>query len=74
MRAGKKNLLNLLVIQGFVCFLIPLWGAAMIVAGLVKGNSTWMVLGLVVICVGLPFVGNALRSNGSSGERRVFPD
>jgi len=23
----KKKLLNLLVIQGCVCFLIPLWGA-----------------------------------------------
>ena len=73
MIAEKKKLLNLLVIQGFVCFLIPLWGAAMIVAGLIRGNPTWMVLGLVVICVGLPFAGNALRSNGSSGERRVLP-
>jgi len=70
----KKKLLNLLVIQGCVCFLIPLWGAAMIVAGLIRGNLTWMVLGFVVICVGLPFAGNALQGDGPSGERRVFPD
>ncbi|HEV8712078.1 MAG TPA: hypothetical protein VGX03_04530 [Candidatus Binatia bacterium] len=69
----KKKLLNLLVIQGFVCFLIPLWGAAMIVAALIRRNPTWMVLGFVVIFVGLPFAGNALRTNGSSGERKVFP-
>jgi len=64
--------MNLLVIQGLVCFLISLWGAAMIVVGLIGRNPTWMVLGLIVMFVGLPFAWNALRNNGSSDERKVF--
>ncbi|MBI3801026.1 MAG: hypothetical protein HY268_29140 [Deltaproteobacteria bacterium] len=68
----KKKRMNLLIIQGLVCFLIPFWGAAMIVVGLIGRHPLWMVLGLIVVFVGLPFARNALRSNGSSGERKVF--
>jgi hypothetical protein len=69
---GKEKLMNLLVIQGLICFLIPLWGAAMIVVGIGGRNPTWMGLGLIVMFVGLPFAWNALRDNGSLGGRRVF--
>jgi hypothetical protein len=67
----KGKPVNLLVVQALVCFLIPLWGAAMIVVGLIGTNPTWMVLGLIVMFVGLPFAWNALRTNGSSGDSRV---
>jgi hypothetical protein len=59
--------MNLLIIQAAVCMLISLWGAAMLVIGLVWLNPTWILLGLAVLIVGLPFVRNALRSNGSPG-------
>ena len=60
--------MNLLVIQGLVCILIALWGAAMLVVGVIGSNPTWMVLGLAVFIVGLPFARNALRSNGPSDK------
>ena len=72
MTLEKKKLMNLLVIQGLVCFLISLWGVAMIMVGLIGMNPTWMVLGLIVMFVGLPFAWNALRNNGSSSEKKVF--
>ena len=56
--------MNLRVRQGLVCLLIALWGAAMIVVGVIGGNPTWMVLGLAVMFVGLPFARNALWNNG----------
>ena len=59
--------MNLLVIQAVACMLISLWGAAMLVIGLVWFNPTWILLGLAVLIVGLPFTRNALRSNGSNG-------
>ncbi len=58
--------MNLRVIQGLVCLLIALWGVAMLAVGVMGGNPTWMVLGLAVLFVGLPFARNALRSNGLS--------
>lgn len=60
--------MNLLIIQAVVCMLISLWGAAMLVIGLVEFNPTWILLGLAILIVGLPFVRNALRSNGSTGR------
>jgi hypothetical protein len=58
--------MNLRVIQGLVCLLIALWGAAMIVVGITGENPIWMVLGLAVMFVGLPFARNVLRNNGPS--------
>ncbi len=60
--------MNFLAIQGLVCILIALWGVAMLVVGVIRGNPTWMVLGLAVFIVGLPFARNALRSNGPSDK------
>jgi len=67
----KEKLVNLLMVQAVVCFLVPLWGAAMIVVGLIGRNPTWMVLGLIVMFVGLPFAWNAWRTNGSSSDGRI---
>jgi hypothetical protein len=64
---GEK-LVNVLILQGLVCGLIALWGMAMLVIGVVWFNRTWMALGLAVVIVGLPFVFNALRNNGSPGR------
>jgi hypothetical protein len=64
----KQKLLNLLVIQGLVCFLIPLWGMAMLVVGVIGRNPTWMALALAVLIVGLPFARNALRNDRSSNS------
>ena len=64
----KQKLLNLLVIQGLVCFLIPLWGMAMLVVGVIGRNPTWIGLGFVVLFVGLPFARNALRIDRSSNS------
>ena len=58
--------MNLRVIQGLVCLPIALWGMAMLAVGVMGGNPTWMVLGLAVLIIGLPFARNALRSNGPS--------
>jgi len=60
--------MHLLAIQGLVCILIALWGVAMLVVGVIRGNPTWMVLGLAVFIVGLPFARNALRSNGPADK------
>jgi hypothetical protein len=65
--------MNLLIIQAVVCMLISLWGAAMLVIGLVWLNPTWILLGLAVLIVGLPFARNALRSNGSTGGDLFSP-
>jgi hypothetical protein len=70
MALEKKTLRSLLVIQGVVCFLIPLWGVAMLVVGLLGRTPTWLMLGLIVLFGGLPFAWNAFRDNGVSGERR----
>ncbi len=59
--------MNLVIIQTLVCMLIVLWGVAMLVVGVVWLNSTWLGLGLAVLIVGLPFVRNAVRTNGSPG-------
>ena len=64
--------MNLLAVQGLVCGLISLWGVAMVVLGAVWGNVTWLVLGIAVLAVGLPFVRNALRSSGPS-RRDTLP-
>ena len=64
----KQKLLNLLVIQGLVCFLIPLWGMAMLVVGVIGRNPTGIGLGFVVLFVGLPFARNALRNDRSSNS------
>jgi hypothetical protein len=64
----KQKLLNLLIIQGLVCFLIPLWGMAMLAVGVIGRNPTWIGLGFVVLFAGLPFARNALRNNGSSNS------
>lgn len=35
---------------------ISLWGVGMLVIGLVNGVFLWIVLGLVIVAVGLPFL------------------
>jgi hypothetical protein len=47
----------MLSVARFVASLaISLWGVAMLVLGLVNGVPMWIVLGLVVAGVGLPFL------------------
>ena len=63
--------MKLLVLQGLVCVLISLWGAAMLLLGMVWRNLIWMGLGLAVLIVGLPFVYNAWRGRGLEGSEGV---
>ena len=47
-------------IQATLCILIALWGAAMIVTGLVWGNLIWLGLGTAIFVIGLPLTRNLL--------------
>jgi len=57
--------MNVLILQSLVCGLIALWGVVTMVIGVVWFNPTWIALGFAMFIVGLPFVFNALRNNGS---------
>ena len=47
-------------IQAMLCILIVLWGAAMIVIGLISGNLIWLGLGAAIFVIGLPLTRNLL--------------
>ena len=47
-------------IQATLCILIVLWGAAMIVIGLISGNLIWLGLGAAIFVIGLPLTRNLL--------------
>lgn len=64
--------MGLLVFQGLVCGLISLWGAAMLLLGMVWRDLVWMGLGLAVLVIGLPFVYNARRGRGIEGREGIL--
>jgi len=47
-------------IQATLCILIVLWGAGMIVIGLISGNLIWLGLGAAIFVIGLPLTRNLL--------------
>ena len=53
-------LMTSFAIQATLCILITLWGAAMIVIGLVWCNLIWLGLGTVISCIGLPLTRNLM--------------
>jgi hypothetical protein len=60
--------MSVMVIQSLLCVLIVLWGLAMVIIGMVWANWTWILLGLAVLIVGLPFVWNVFRSTDLQQE------
>ena len=53
-------LMTSFAIQATLCILITLWGAAMIVIGLVWGNLIWLGLGTTIFVIGLPLTRNLI--------------
>jgi hypothetical protein len=64
---------NMVVVQGVVCLLISLWGVVMLMLGIVWAQAIWVLLGVAVLIVGLPFVRNMLPRDDSSRHSLLPP-
>jgi hypothetical protein len=58
------------VTRMLVCLVLPLWGLAMIGAGIANSNGWWIATGAVVLAIGMVFfAGSSLVSSLPGGRR-----